>query len=318
MACVRSRFKYAAMTKLLGPALILAFCLSQAFRDVYLGHVFQGIDFFAIILLAFVLSTVIFGIVSVALDRAEFTRLRQHWKTVLAMNLTTAIAWICYFFALTHLEPAIVNTIHSGMAPLAVIGLGACGARLAKHQDIGPVEGAAYAGIALSLIGLWWVVLSGRSGTPAANLATPIAALALLLVSGTSITVSLLYSKRLHDHDFGANVISAVRYPLIIVAAAGVEAFRGLPQGLGGFGDLAILASAATLLIVLPLFALQLGIARTAPLTGQTIRALGPVFVFALEQFDRRLTYSAPVLICVLAYSAFGVIGNIAHGWRAE
>ena len=45
---------------LLGPALVLLFCVSQAFRDVYFGHVFQGVDFFAVILLAFLASTILF------------------------------------------------------------------------------------------------------------------------------------------------------------------------------------------------------------------------------------------------------------------
>ena len=39
---------------------MLVFCVSQAFRDVYFGHVFQGVDFFAIILLAFLASTILF------------------------------------------------------------------------------------------------------------------------------------------------------------------------------------------------------------------------------------------------------------------
>jgi drug/metabolite transporter (DMT)-like permease len=307
-----------AMANLFGPLLILFFCLSQAFRDVYFGHVFQGIDFFSIILLAFLLSTLIFGAIAMVRARAEFARLRGHWPTVLAMNVTTAIAWCCYFFALTHLEPSIVSTIHSGMAPLVVIALGVFGGQLARHNRIGPMEATAYAGIALSLMGLWWVVLSGRSGIPVADPTVTLTALALLLVSGTSITLSLLYSKRLHDEGFASDTVSAVRYPLIILVAACVELDRGLPQDFGGAGDLAFLAIAATLLIVLPLFALQAGIARTAPLTAQTIRALGPVFVFALEQFDGRIRYSAPVLVCILTYSAFCVLGNVAHGWRGE
>ena len=68
---------------------------------------------------------------------------------------------------------------------------------------------------------------------------------------------------------------------------------------------------AATALIVLPLYAMQLGTALTPPLTAQIIRALGPVFVFALESFDGRLHYSAPVLACILAYSAFVIAGNV-------
>jgi len=95
----------------LGPALVLVFCLSQAFRDVYFGHAFQGVDFFAIILLAFLASTILFTTVPLIRDRGAFKKLRGHGRTVLMMNLTTALAWSCYFFGLSHLEPSIVNTV---------------------------------------------------------------------------------------------------------------------------------------------------------------------------------------------------------------
>ena len=62
----------------------------------------------------------------------------------------------------------------------------------------------------------------------------------------------------------------------------------------------------------------QLGIGRTSPLTAQIIRALGPVFVFALEQLDGRLHYSLPTLACILFYSASVIVSNIAHGWTDE
>ena len=48
------------------PALVLVFCVSQAFRDVYFGHVFQGVDFFAVILLAFLTSTILFTAIPLA------------------------------------------------------------------------------------------------------------------------------------------------------------------------------------------------------------------------------------------------------------
>src|SRR6185437_11489758 len=148
------------MSGLLGPLLVLTFSVSQAFRDVYFGRLFQGVDFFAIILLAFVPSTAIFAPLAWVRAPADFAILRANWRTVLAMNLTTAIAWTCYFFGLTHLEPSIVNTIHSGMAPLITAAMGAFGIALAKPQRVGPWEWSSYAGIALSIVALWWVVLS--------------------------------------------------------------------------------------------------------------------------------------------------------------
>ena len=129
-----------------------------------------------------------------------------------------------------------------------------------------------------------------------------------MLVSGASITVSLLYCKRLHDHGVNAEVVTSVRYGLLILIAAGVVWHKGGLGGIGTVGEAAMLTALATILMVLPLYAFQVGIALTAPLTANVLRALGPVFVFALQQIDGRLTYSTPTLIGILAYSAAAIL----------
>lgn len=306
------------MAAWLGPLMVLLFCVSQAVRDVYFANVFQGVDYFAVILLAFLPSTLAFGAITAAKAPGEFATMRGHLPTVLAMMLTTALAWTCYFFALTHLEPSIVNTLHSGMGPLTVIALAACGLRLAKPGVIGRQEAMSHAGIALSLVGLWWVVLSGQSGLPHADHAASLVGLVLVLVSGSSITISLLFSKRLHDHGVSPEAVTAVRYLALILLAGCVEAWKGGLAGIDHLGDLVALSLIATALIALPSFALQIGVARTAPLTTQVIKALGPVCVFGVQQLDGRLVYSAPTLICILGYSAAAIAGNIAHGWREQ
>jgi drug/metabolite transporter (DMT)-like permease len=306
------------MARLLGPVFVLLFTLSQAFRDVYFGSVFQRFDFFAILALTFVLSTAIFGVVALIRAPGDVRKLRAQAGTIVAANITTATAWSCYFFALSHLDPAIVNTIHSAMGPLIVVVLGACGIALAKPQAIGRIEYAGYAGIAFSVAALWWVVIGGYSDLPTTKLATSIAGLALLCVSGGSITVSLLYCKRLQDCGLGADTVTTVRYWLLILLAGAVVLWQGRFGGIETPRQLVSLAVAATALISLPLYAFQLGIGRTTPLTAQVIRALGPVFVFALEQFDHRMHYSLPTLLCILAYSASVIVSNVAHGWSGE
>ena len=125
--------------------------------------------------------------------------------------------------------------------------------------------------------------------------------------------MSLLYCKRLHDHGVNAEVVTSVRYGLLILIAAGVVWHKGGLGGIGTAGEAAMLTALATVLIVLPLYAFQVGIALTAPLTANVLRALGPVFVFALQQIDGRLSYSAPTLIGILAYSAAAIASNVAH-----
>jgi drug/metabolite transporter (DMT)-like permease len=306
------------MSTLAGPLFVLIFTLSQSFRDVYFGNVFQQIDFFVIILLAFALSTVIFAVVSLIRAPGDFRKLRgQKWAIFIA-NVTTAIAWTCFFFALTYIDPAIVNTIHSAMGPLTVVVLGACGVALAKPDPIGRIEYIGYAGIAASVAALCCVVIGGYSGLATTNLAASITGLALLGVSGGSITVSLLYCKRLQDRGIGADTVTTVRYTMLILFAGAVVLWRGKLGGIETPRQFTTLCLAATALIVLPLYAFQLGIGRTTPLMAQVIRSLGPVFVFALEQLDGRMHYSTSTLICILVYSASVIVSNIAHGWSGE
>jgi drug/metabolite transporter (DMT)-like permease len=306
------------MSAWLGALFVLLFTLSQSVRDVYFGSVFQRFDFFVVMLLAFAWSTGIFTVVTLLREPSDFARLRGEFKSIFAANITTAVAWTSFFFALTHVDPAICNAIHSAMGPLTVVALGARGITLAKPSTISRVEYAGYAGMAVSVAALWWVVIGGYSGLTQTNPTQAVVGLALLSVSGVSITISLLYCKRLQDRGIGADTVMTVRFVLLILLAALMVLRHG---GLGGVAtpwQFVFLSAAATVLIALPLYAYQLGIGRTSPLTAQIIRALGPVFVFALEQLDGRLHYSLPTLACILFYSASVIVSNIAHGWTDE
>jgi hypothetical protein len=103
---------------------------------------------------------------------------------------------------------------------------------------------------------------------------------------------------------------------LLLILFAGTMVFwHGSFGGVDTRRQFTVLSAATTVFIVFPLYAYQLGTGRTTPLTAQIIRALGPVFVFALEQLDGRLQYSLPTLACILVYSASVIVSNIAHGW---
>ena len=303
------------LARFFGPGLVLLFALSQAFRDVYFAHVFQGIGVFTVILLAFSISTLIFGAVALVRSRAELSAMRREWRVMLWMNATTALAWICYFSSLKHLQPSIVNTLHSGVGPLTVLALSGLGLHIAKPSRVRPAEYLCYAGLAGSLGFLCWVVLAGHSGLRGESVLTSITGLVLLMVSGASITISLLLSKRLNERGIGADAITAGRYLLIIAVALAVVLLDDAPSAIGSLTELEVLALAATVLIVLPLYSLQLGVAHTAPLTAHVIRSLGPVFVFALELADGRIGYSGLAFAGIALYSVFSIAANLARGW---
>jgi drug/metabolite transporter (DMT)-like permease len=308
--------KEGAMRHVIGPALIGLFAASQALRDVYFAGVFQSVNFFVVILLAFAISAVVFAGVTRLRHPGELSRIREDLPCVMWMNLTTAIAWICYFFSLKHLQPSIVNTLHSGVGPLTVIALAGLGIHIARPSPLRRMEHLCYAGLALSLAGLAWIVLSGQSGLPSRGGGTEALGLVLLVVSGASITISLLFSRRLNERGISPDGVTATRYILIIAVTIATLAFHRDAAAMPAVGDAAMLALATSLLIVLPLYALQAGIARTTPLTAHAVRSLGPILVFALELLDGRVGYSAPTLGCILAYSFFAIAINAVRGWH--
>ena len=310
------------MSTLIGPLLVLAFTLSQSLRDVYFGVVFQGVDFFAILLLAFGALDDHFrrrGVAARAAGLCEAARPRPR-RSLLA-NLTTALAWSCYFFALTHVDPSVVNTIHSAMGPLD-----GRRARLVRHpagadaESLGWIENLelrrhrrvdrrAVVGGAVGPIRAWRSAVSRDT----------VLGLALLIVSGVSITVSLLYCKRLQDAGIGADTVTAVRYIAIIALAGGVAFWNG---GLGGIDTI---GQGVTALRgfdpadrIAALCASRSASAASPRFSAQIIRALGPIFVFAIAQFDGRMHYSMPVLICIVIYSVSVLVSNLARGWRDE
>ena len=306
------------LARLFGPGLVLLFAVSQAFRDVYFAHVFQGIDVVVVVLLAFSISALVFGAIAWRRAPAEFATMRGEWRAMLWMNATTALAWLSYFTSLKYLQPSIVNTLHSGIGPLTVIALSGFGWHIVKPGPVRRIEYACYAGLAGSLAFLWWVVLAGHSGLAERDPATSLAALALLIVSGACITVSLLLSKRLNERGIGPDTVTAGRYVLIILVAFAAVVFGDVRTGSARLPEWTILAVAATILIVLPLYSLQVGIARTSPLTAHVIRSLGPVCVFALELVDGRIAYAGLPLLGIVLYSAFSIAANLARGWGGE
>lgn len=160
-------------------------------------------------------------------------------------------------------------------------------------------------------MGLGWVVIFGLSGVRHASPAIQIAGLFAVIVSGTAITISLLSAKKLHDAGISSESVTFVRYLLLILVAVAIEATRAPPPDRLNLDNIGSLAIATTLLMVLPLFALQVGIAHTHPITSHIIRALGPALILAFEQRDRRISYSAPTLALVLIYSVFSIVGSV-------
>ena len=295
-----------------GPGLILFFVVFSALRDVYFRDAFHALDFFEVIIIAFSICTLVFMVVAVARGSRSLALLRADMRIVVAMNVATAVTWISYFLALKHLEPAAVNTLFTGIGSLVIVALTAIGLPIAAPSRVSRGEAWCLGGIGFSLALLAWGTISGKLGTPPISSTLAAAGVLLALFAGTTITISMLFTKRLHDQGVTADAVLATRFIGIVIIAIAIECTDG-SMSVTSVEQGTTLAVAAFALIVLPIYAMQLGIARTTPLTAKVIASLGPVFLFGLQMLDDAIAYSSFTLMCVLLYAGFAIAANVVR-----
>lgn len=297
----------------LGFLCAMAVVVFAALRDVYFGAALQAYSPLHVAAITFTLGSLVFLSV-LAVRRQRLSELRPWTREVLALNLTSAIAWIAYLHALRHLEPALVQTLWAGIGPLAVIGLEGMGLRFTAPVAIAPIERLALGGVLLSLTLVILVVAGGLA--PPQPHGAPMLGVLLTLVSGVSISINMLLCKRLNERGVGPTTVLAVRFPGTAIVAALLAVSTG-DTALDAWspGALAVVAGAALLLIVVPMFVNQLGIALAAPITVRVVMALGPVLVFLLELAEGRLRASGYSLVAIILYSMFALLATGARGW---
>lgn len=289
----------------IGLGCLFAFAASQGVRDVFFGNVFQSISFMCVAALAFGTATAAFlGAVALRRPRA-ITKLLGSPAELVALNGTTAAAWLSFFFSLQYLEPAVVATLYNGAGPLSALLLQRAGMTSTQTRS-SRLEVGCYVGIAAALAAMIALVLTGRSGTPATDRLMQAGALAAALLGGAVITLSHAIARWFNDQGVGADAVMGARFLLALLVAAATETGFGTAASWPEDGtQLAVLAATAFALITLPSYLLQIGIAHTSPLAVNVFRSLGPVFVFAVQQLDGRLRFSGATLACVAAFCGF-------------
>jgi len=290
----------------IGLLCLIFFAVSQGIRDALFGNLFQSISFLLIAALAFGGSVLGFSALALLRQPKSFAGLAVSPARLLMLNITTACAWLSFFFGLRYLEPAVVATLYNGMGPLTVLLVAVC---IQSTQTVRPsvLEWMCYFGATCSLAALTAVVLTDHSGLHEPERWLQITALVIVAIGGATITVSHMIARWFSDRGAGSDAITGTRFLVAVCAAVVLNALLEGQTPSPSLTDLPGIAIGAFVLIASPSFMLQLGIARTSPLGVNVIRALGPVFVFAIQQFDGRLTLSVATLVCVICYAIFAI-----------
>ena len=111
------------------------------------------------VLTAFSLTTAIFLALIAVRGRRQFRAMAGAWREIVLTNLGTAMAWLSYFFALKLLEPAVVNMLHMGIGPVALVLLNRAGLHISGPAVVRKSELVIQGAIFLSLAALPGIVL---------------------------------------------------------------------------------------------------------------------------------------------------------------
>lgn len=297
----------------IGGLCVTIFVRSTAVRDVYFSGVFQSISVFAVLLITFSAATAIGLTLAVLRRDGSLKVVRASWHDTISMNVTTALAWSCYFFALKWLEPSIANTLFSGIAPFTVIILNTLGISISRPTPSSFSQKLMQVGLLASLAALVLIVVFGFSGLGTVDKPTALLGTALALISGVLITVSLMYCKRLNERGASPEALLGTRFIGLIILAGSFLVTETTVENLPDLETAATLVPIATILIVAPVYLQQIGIARIGPLNAKIIATLGPVLVFFMQFFDDRIDWSLPTFCAICTYSIFALASNFAQ-----
>jgi drug/metabolite transporter (DMT)-like permease len=289
------------------------FVLCGSLRDVYFSRTFQTWSPLDVAALTFTISTLVFMTVALARDRGGLVALARWPREIAAINATSAIAWISFFYALQSLEPSLVQVIWAGSGPVAIRMLDRAGVSLVAPIRLGALEQSCLAavGLAVALAGV--VALLGLSATEPGSAAFGVG---LALLSGASISINILLCKRLHDRGVAPAPLLSVRFIGVVVAALALAPFVRTGPSIWHSVALPNVATAAVLLIVLPLYLNQRGVALASPMTVRVVHAAGPVLVFALQFADGRLPASPWSLAVIIVYSGAAALSAFGRQWQ--
>lgn len=292
----------------------LAFAGMASLRDVYFGGLFQSTSPLGVAVMAFSLCTLVFVPIALLRSPGSFRILGRHAGPLFWVNATTALAWIAFFYALRTIEPLLVQILFAGIGPSSVVWLdrwlpGAAGAAPRR-----PAERRIHMGLLGVLVFAAGIAVCGASGVGPQPLPTAMLGVALAVVAGMSISASTVLSRQLNDVGVDPTALIAVRFVGAVVVAGVLGWSSGLEPGAMVPGrDAAPVLGAALLLIVLPNYVNQVGVALASPLTVRAVLAVTPVLIFVLQLTEGRLTPSPWSLACALLYGLFAVSAALAR-----
>ncbi len=254
----------------------------------------------------------LFVLISFTLTAAFFLSLSRKgagelaWGPIALLNISTALTFLCFFYALKLIEPAIVGAVEIGIGPVlaVVITLLLSGIRPTKLRTL------VCAGI---LAGCGVLAVAAQKGTGlAVEGGNAWYGLGASAAAGLGAVLITMASKALIGRGWKFGAVLAHRFYLILPLSL-ILAFGSDLSTIEWSGALVVSLVFVSLVgVLVPLYLLQVGIGRCDPYTVMVTMAALPVITFILEGFSPVYSWSWMTGLGLLIVSLFLLLDVVA------
>lgn len=298
------------MSKEAGYAWVSVFVLLANSSAVAFSWLFQTIELAHYILYGFLFVVLFFSIICSTKGFTAPRISRQGLMAIIAINITTAVNWGCYLFALKFIEPAAVTAIICGVGPMSIAAYN----RIAKSQPTTTITLLTCFGILLGAIILAWGSFSGRSGLDHLMASEVITGVMAATLGGTMQSATILSVQKLSQEGWNSTQIMSFRFALLLIAALAYITYSPQVDFNISFSSILQIFVLAAIGICIPLWALQIGLSKANATISSAIIAVGPVVTYVAQLLDSRISTSlVTALGCIVIVSAtcLAVISDI-------
>ncbi|GGF26883.1 hypothetical protein GCM10010954_27410 [Halobacillus andaensis] len=292
----------------IGTLFLLFSAVLTAGSNVYYSNQVQHISPFTFTFISFFITALFFHAVQLSNYSGKSRVRTNNLKDMIGINLSTAGVFMSFYFALKYIEPAIVGAIEIGVGPMSSLII----VRIFYRQSVNKVDVVTGIGAFIGSLFLIFATLQGNSGVAFSSIPLAAAGLVSAALCGFFAALAAIYSKKLSEAQWSTSKILAHRFYAIIV----LSLIFSIQQG-GLLGQLtsnwAWILVVSIIGVALPLYFLQVGIQHSDTFFVMMSLSFIPIFTFAFQFFDPRISTSYHSLFgvtIILGFALFSVYVN--------
>ncbi len=258
--------------KVRGNVYILLTAIFLSFSTVYTHHLVQDVHpmVFAFYSFALVFGSLLFlKVIYFREPSFLFSSLRTSYKSIIGINVTSAIDWILFLIAVKYIHGGLVNAIVFGITPIATL-------IFSKHTAKKEYIFAGSILLLLLMIGINYLT------TEAISYSSFSLALAFSILAGIAVGGSIIFLKSLHNEGVSVFNVILFRYMGTIITALFIIVYQNYSLEISLLSALKI-ACISFLFVLLPSYFSQKGIAHISSFNVAAISASIPAMTYVID-----------------------------------